>query len=163
MCVCDQWNWRTWDAAARRGYYNRAKGERPVWLRLENSQRDLSRQNIESVSVKIKFEKKKKAKMQKWTWIGKEISVPLHCSTQKAGERGARVGSACLPASHSTRLNSYKKFTLQDAPIGLSYTVLHNVIIKLSCSEIPWCNLSQCRVWWRCVCVWGWGGGTRHK
>lgn len=59
---------------------------------------------------------------------------------------GASVRPACFPASQATRLNSHKKFT-QDAAIGLGYMLLHNVIIKLSCSEIPWCNLTHCRVW----------------
>lgn len=42
--------------------------------------------------------------------------------------------------------------TPQDVPTGLGYTVLHNVLIKWSCSEIPWFNLTLCEIW-------GGGGG----
>ena len=60
---------------------------------------------------------------------------------------GASVRSACSPASQATRLNSHKKFTPQDVPTGLGHTALHNVIIKLSRSEIPWSNLTLCEAW----------------
>lgn len=41
-------------------------------------------------------------------------------------------------------LNGRRTFIPQDATMGLDYTALHSVIITLSCSEIPWFNLSLC-------------------
>lgn len=77
------------------------------------------------------------------------VSVPLQRLLSPWGYRvGTSVRSACLPASQAARLNSHKTFTPQDVPTGLGYVALHNVIIKLSCSEISWFNLTLCEAWW---------------